>query len=237
MMPTNQPPSPPHRIVVLACRVFQNWLEHLFPEGLASEITFFDYGLHAIPKNLRQTLQSAIDAIEQPSLVVFGYGLCGNGLDNLQAGKHTLLVPRTDDCIAIILGSYAAYRREFDHEPATYYLSKGWLESASNPLREYQKYLGKYGPEQAEFLMDYQYHNYRRLALIVQNLQDLETYRLEAREVAEYCQRWGMRYEEIIGTDEMLRRLVETAAALDKAGEDFLVIPPGGMIQQSQFLR
>ena len=236
-MPSNPLPIPHHHIVVLACRVFQNWLEHLLPEGLASEVTFFDYGLHAIPKNLRQTLQSVLDSIEQPSLVVFGYGLCGNGLDNLQAGNHTLLVPRTDDCIAIILGSYGAYRREFDHEPATYYLSKGWLESASNPLREYQKYKEKYGQEQAEFLMDYQYHNYRRLALIVQNLQDLETYRPAAQEVAEYCQRWGMHYEEIIGTDEMLRRLVETAAALDKAGEDFLVIPPGGTVQQSQFLR
>lgn len=236
-MPVQPPPQPPQRVVVLACRVFQNWLEHLFPDGLASEFTFFDYGLHAIPKNLQRTLQSALDSIEQPSLVVFGYGLCGNGLDNLHAGKHTLLVPRTDDCIAIILGSYEAYRREFDREPATYYLSKGWLESASNPLQEYQKYRDKYGPEQAEFLMDYQYHNYRRLALIVQNLQDLDAYRPAAQEVAEYCQRWGMRYEEIIGTDGMLRRLVEVAAALDKAGDDFLVIPPGGTIQQSQFLR
>jgi hypothetical protein len=230
-------PPPNHRVVVLACRVFQNWLEHLVPEGLANEITFFDYGLHAIPKNLRQTLQSAIDSIEQPSLIVLGYGLCGNGLDNLQAGKHTLLIPRTDDCIAIILGSYQAYRREFDGQPATYYLSKGWLESASNPLREYQKYVEKYGQEQAEYLMDYQYHNYQRLALIVQNLRDLEMCRPAAQEVADYCQRWGMRYEEIIGTDDMLQRLVEIAAALDKAGDDFLVIPPGGMIQQSQFLR
>jgi hypothetical protein len=232
----SSPPTPPP-VVVLACRVFQNWLEHLLPEGLGNKITFFDYGLHAIPKNLRQTLQTAIDSIEQTSLIVLGYGLCGNGLDNLQAGKHTLLVPRTDDCIAIILGSYQAYRREFDQEPATYYLSKGWLESASNPLREYQKYLEKYGQEQAEFLMDYQYHNYRRLALIVQNLQDLEIYRPAAQEVADYCQRWGMRYEEIIGTDDMLRRLVEVAAGLAQTGDDFLVIPPGGILKQSQFLR
>ncbi len=230
-------PPTPQRVVVLACRVFQNWLEHLLPEGLASEITFFDYGLHAIPKNLRQTLQAAIDSIDQPSLIVFGYGLCGNGLDNLQAGKHTLVVPRADDCIAIILGSYQAYRREFEREPATYYISKGWLEGGSTPLLEYQKYLEKYGQEQADWLMDYQYHNYRRLALIVQNLHDLERYRPAAQEVADYCQRWGMRYEELLGTDDMLRRLVEIAAGLAQAGEDFLVIPPGGVLKQSQFLR
>ena len=99
-------------IVILACRVFQHWLEELLPEHWNAQVSFFDYGLHAVPKNLRQTLQQAIDFVEQPSLIVLGYGLCGKGLDQLEAGKHFLLIPRTDDCIAILLGSYQAYRRE-----------------------------------------------------------------------------------------------------------------------------
>jgi len=48
-------------------------------------------------------------------------------LDKINAGKHFLLIPRTDDCIAILLGSYQAYRREMDREPGTYYLSNGQL--------------------------------------------------------------------------------------------------------------
>jgi len=117
------------------------------PDGLSSSITFFDYGLHAVPKKLRQTIQDAIDNIEQPSLVVLGYGLCGNGLDNIKAGKHFLLIPRTDDCIAILLGSYQAYQREMEKEPGTYYLSKGWLEAGTNPLEESRANEKKYGAE------------------------------------------------------------------------------------------
>jgi hypothetical protein len=229
--PTNIP------VVVLACRVFQNWLEHLLPAGLTDNITFFDYALHRVPKNLRKTLQVAIDSIEQPSLIVLGYGLCGNGLNDIQAGKHTLVIPRTDDCIAIILGSYQTYRTEFDKAPATYYLSKGWLEGGSTPLQEHQELIEKYGEKKADWLMDYQYHNYKRLALIVQDAQDLETYRPAALEVARYCERWGLRYEEIVGTDAMLRRLIEIAAALAQAGDDFLVVPPGGVLTQAQFFR
>ena len=224
-------------VVILACRVFQNWLEHLLPEGFDEDITFFDYALHQVPKKLRQTIQDSINSIEQPSLIVLGYGLCGNGLHEIQAGRHTLLIPRTDDCIAIILGSYQAYRREFDNEPATYYLSKGWLEGGSTPLVEHREYVEKYGEKKAEWLMDYQYHNYKRLALIVQNAQDLETYRPAAQEVARYCERWGLRYDELVGTDVMLRRLIEIAASLDRADDDFLVVPPGGALTQSQFLR
>jgi hypothetical protein len=224
-------------IVFMACRVFQNLLEYLIPVDLADQITFFDYALHRVPRNLRRTIQSAIDSIEQPSLIVLGYGLCGNGLHEIQAGTHTLLIPRTDDCIAILLGSYQAYRREFDNEPATYYLSKGWLEGGSTPLMEYQENIEKYGEKKAAWLMDYQYHNYKRLALIVQDLQELEKYRPAAAEVAKYCERWGLRYEEIIGTDVMLRKLIEIAAGLAQAGDEFLVVPPGGTLTQGQFLR
>lgn len=234
MEPLATPNTP---VVVLACRVFQNWLELLLPEELTKDITFFDYALHRVPKNLRKTLQDAIDNIEQPSLIVLGYGLCGNGLHEIQAGKHTLLIPRTDDCIAIILGSYQAYRREFDKEPATYYLSKGWLEGGSTPLQEHQDLIEKYGQKKADWLMDYQYHNYKRLALIVQNTQEVETYRPAAKEVARYCERWGLRYEELVGTDALLRRLFEIAVSLDQVDDDFLVIPPGGVLTQDQFFR
>lgn len=224
-------------IVILACRVFQHWLEELLPEHWDSQITFFDYGLHAVPKNLRQTLQQAIAAIEQPSLIVLAYGLCGNGLDQLNAGKHFLLIPRTDDCIAILLGSYRAYRREMEREPGTYYLSKGWLEAGTNPLAESQKYEKKYGSETTAYLMDTQYGNYRRLALVARDEQELATYRPQAQAVAEYCSRWGMRYEELPGSEDYLRRLLENAATLEPVGEDFLLIPPGGKLTQAQFIR
>ena len=168
---------------------------------------------------------------------MLGYGLCGNGLDKIQAGKHFLLIPRTDDCIAILLGSYQAYRREMNRESGTYYLSKGWLEAGTNPLQEYNKYEGKYGPEQAAWLMDTQYHNYRRLMLVARDTPELETYRPQAQEVAEYCARWGMRYEETIGSDDYLEQLVAFAIRREQAGEEFLLIPPGGILKQDQFIR
>lgn len=224
-------------IVILACRVFQHWLEELLPEHWNAQVSFFDYGLHAVPKNLRQTLQQAIDFVEQPSLIVLGYGLCGKGLDQLEAGKHFLLIPRTDDCIAILLGSYQAYRREMEREPGTYYLSKGWLEAGTNPLAESQKYEKKYGAETAAYLMDTQYRHYRRLALVARDEQELATYRPQAQAVADYCTRWGMRYEELPGSDSYLRRLLEIATILESVGDDFLLVPPGGKLTQSQFMR
>ena len=137
-------------------------------------------------------------------------------MDGINAGKHSLLIPRTDDCIAILLGSYQAYLREMNAEPGTYYLSKGWLEAGTNPLAESRKYEKKYGAETTTFLMDTQYHHYRRLMMVARNEQEMETYRPQAQEVAAYCARWGMRYEEILGTDDYLQRLVEIAIGLEQ---------------------
>ena len=231
-------------VVVIACRVLQDMLERWLPEGLAGQVTFMDYGLHRVPGKMTRTLQAAIDGVEAPSLVVLGYGLCGKGLDGLRAGQHTLLAPRTDDCIAILLGSHRAYMREFQAAPGTYYLTKGWLESGSNPLQEYEEYVPKYGAEKAMWIMDQQYQHYERLALVAHHQADLDKYRPLAQEVARFCARWGMRYEEILGSEDYAQNLVAATVALskgqampDRLGNDFVVISPGGQIQQLVFMR
>jgi len=91
-------------IVILACRVLETLLEpHIRARALPA--TFFEYGYHRTPKKLAPILQAQIDALAEPSIVVLGYGLCGNGIVGLNTRQHTLVVPRTDDCIAMLLGS------------------------------------------------------------------------------------------------------------------------------------
>jgi hypothetical protein len=231
-------------VVVVACKVLQDVLERLLPADLAQNVSFMDYGLHRVPGKMAGTLQEVIDGIEEPSLVMLGYGLCGNGLKGIKAGPHTLLVPRSDDCIALLLGSYRAYMREFQAVPGTYYLTKGWLESGSNPLQEYEEYVPRYGEKEAMWIMDQQYQHYERLVLVARNEADLERYRPQAQAVARFCERWGMRYEEILGSDQYVERLVEAAATLgnghqppDWLNTDFVVILPGGEIRQDMFMR
>lgn len=224
-------------VVVIACQVFQNMLETMLPANLADQITFLDYGLHVFPKKLAVSVQNAIDSVAVPSLIVLGYGLCGNGLRGIKAGPHTLLIPRTDDCIAILLGSYAAYRREFTGNPGTYWLSKGWLESGTNPLAEYHKNVAQFGPETADWVMDQQYQHYQRLALVAHTQADLDAYRPQAQQVADYCRRWQMNYAEVLGSDSYVRRLIDIAANLHLADDDFVVIPPGGELKQDHFVR
>jgi hypothetical protein len=217
-------------IVFIACRVFETMLARRIPSDLRDRVTFLDYGLHARPKQLRATLQTAIDSITGPSLIVLAYGMCGNGLKGIQSGIHTLLMPKTEDCIAIFLGSDEAYRAEFNSHPGTYYLTGGWLEAGSDPLKEYEKAVKKFGQETADWVMDQQYRHYNRIALVGHSEEDLLTYRERAVQVAEYCKRWGMNYEEISGSAHYIQRLVQVATDPSMLDDTFRLIPPGGDI-------
>ncbi len=224
-------------VVILACRVLQDVFETLVPEDHAPQMRFMDYGLHRVPDRMTQVLQAELDQIKQPSLVVLGYGLCGNGLDGIHAGPHTLLIPRADDCIALLLGSYEAYRREFQSVPGTYYLSKGWLESGSHPLKAYEEIKVKYGEEEARWIMNAQYQHYERLCLVAHSAADLSKYRSQAQEIARFCEQWDFRYEEILGSDAYVRQLLDVATDLSKADGNFVVVPPGGTVTQRLFRR
>ena len=83
--------------------------------------------------------------------------------------------------------------------------------------------------------MDQQYKNYERLVLVAHSQSDLEKYRPQALEVAHYCEQWNMRYEEILGSDRYVRRLIEVIDDPDKDDAEFIVVPAGGQIRQELF--
>jgi hypothetical protein len=199
------------------------------------DFRYMDYGLHSVPKKLAEAVQDEIDSIDEPSLIVMGYGLCGNGLHEINAGKHKLVIPKADDCIAIFMGSREKYQEQFTSNPGTYYLTKGWLEVGADPMSEYEQYLEKYGEEKTKYMMDLQYRHYKRLVFVAYSSDDFIEYGPRAREVAAFCQRWEMEYEEYLGNDEFLIKIGNTLENNDPIPPEFVVVQPGEMSRQDMF--
>ena len=151
----------PRPTVVIACRVMQELLGKMLPDDIP--VTYLEIILHNTPKKLAAALQHEIDAVPQPSTIIVGYGLCGNGLVGVRSGAHTLVIPRTHDCVAIFLGSHQRYVQRFFANPNTYYLTRGWLEAKDEPLQAYLDYLRDYDEETADYLVEMKYRHYRKL--------------------------------------------------------------------------
>jgi hypothetical protein len=226
--------------LIIACAVLRDVLRAPGTDP-ATPVILMDYGLHLTPLKMRAAIQAHIDALDTPHRVLLGYGLCGNGLAGLQSRQHTLVIPRVDDCISLFLGSRAAYLQAFQAEPATYYLTPGWLECGGEPWSAYQECSAKYGPDKAAWIADAMYRNYRRLCFLAFTPEEQEKYRPRALQVAEFCrQRWGWRYEERIGSDALIRRLRHFAGGGAEDPPDgtkeLLIIPPGQEVRQESFM-
>jgi hypothetical protein len=214
---------------LIACEVFRDEFEAVCPPDLPR--TYLAQGLHRTPGKMPETIQQVVDGLSADAeLVILGYGLCSNGVVGVSARQARLVMPKVHDCIALLLGSVARYEAEVNACAGTYYITPGWAKYGTTTFSAYQnEYLPKYGEEDARYIAEECLKHYKRVALINHGAGDMEAGRAHAREFAET---FGMRYEEIPGDLDYLRRLI--SGPWD--GPDFLTIPPGTAIDQAPFL-
>lgn len=228
--------------VVVSCSVLEDLLGKRLPENVPA--VWLDIMLHNSPKKLAEALQARIDAIAEPSTVIVGYGLCGNGLVGVKSGPHTLVIPRTHDCVAIFLGSHQRYVQRFFASPNTYYLTKGWIDARDEPLADYHDYVEQFDEETADYLFEMKYKHYRKICLVGFSQEELDAYRGRAQAVAEFMDRrfGGVVCEETLGSTALIEALVRMPPRLGevdgtRTDEEFVVIGPGGEITMDSFLR
>ena len=176
--------------------------------------------LHISPERLKEALRAAVADADKPgATIVLGYGMCSNAVLGLKTEHATLVVPRVDDCIAMMLGSNEAFAAESAKACGTYYVAKAYLEECDTIFSEHEKLIEKRGLERAEKMMRLLLKHYTRVVLIDTGRYDLEPYRAR---VAEFAERFDLAVEDVPGTTRILDALVEGGW-----GDDFVVAPPG----------
>ena len=213
---------------IIACKTLEEEILAYKPSDI--EAMFIESGYHRYPDQLRELLQNYIDTIDDADVLILGYGLCSNGVSDLDSKDKILVIPRFHDCIGILLGSRKRYDEEFKKEPGTYYLSKGWIDELREPYSEYKEYVDKYGEEMAKWSIEMQYKNYKRLVFISsENLGYQQEYEDYAKKVADFL---GVKFEVMREKSTVFENL-----RLDelKGNTDFLVVMPGERVDFNKF--
>jgi hypothetical protein len=198
-------------------------------------------GLHNEPPDLRAKLQQAIDATGPGyDAIVMAYGLCGQATAGLEARAIPLVVPRAHDCITLFLGSRERYQYQFATFPGTYWYAQDYVErndgsggslamgsgSEADIKAEYDKYVAKYGKDNADYLMEvmggWKAH-YKRAAYIDMGVGDGSAVAEQAQ--AEAVRR-GWTFDRVPGDVILIRRLIN-----GDWDHDFLVVQPNQRIK------
>ena len=164
------------RAVIIACKTIADELNLAIQHaGVDYPVIWVESGLHNYPKKLKDRLQDELDSLAGIDKVLLAFGFCGNAVLGLKTGNFTMVIPRVDDCISLLVGSEKR-RREISSAAGTYFLTKGWVDNERNIWLEYKETVEKYGEDRANRLYKTILNHYRHLGIIVTGAYDLQKF-------------------------------------------------------------
>ena len=194
-------------------------------------------GLHDTPDKLRDSLKTAVEdasklvmrhhSNDKADYIILGYGLCSRGVVGVRSYDIPLVVPKTDDCIGVFLGSQERYLKNFNEFSGIYWFNPGWVENAYTPSSENfdekrKAYMEQFEDEDTvDYLMEQEYlwvKNYNYGIYINSSIYDDEDCKNKAKKDIEGL---GWEYKELSGSSQMLQSLVDGSFT-----DDFLIVPP-----------
>jgi len=215
------------KVKFIVCEILYDEIKEKLPSGW--DVIKYEKRLHEKSDTLRETLQKEIDISQDYDVIILGYALCGKSVEGLISPDTYLIIPKCDDCIALLLGSVEEYKKQFSKEPGTYYLTRGYIGETDNPIiGGFAEIRDKYDEATWKWIIKEMLKNYKRLAYINTGNYEPGQWRKLAMEEAI---KLDLAFEEIEGTNKYFEKLLNS-----DWDDDFLIIEPGSKIKLEMFM-
>ncbi len=189
-------------VKIISCKTIEPELRCAMEQvGCCYEVMLLESGLHNVPKKLNEKLQELLNQCDGCDTVLLAMSFCGNSVVGLKTGSFQLVIPRSDDCITLLMGSV---RERMQHK-ATYFLTEGWLAGERNLWREYEDCLKKYGEKRGKRIFAVMLEHYRYLALVNTGCETRQNLEAEVKAIAEELE---LAFIQIPGTLDHLKQLL-----------------------------
>jgi hypothetical protein len=213
--------------VVLACRTVAHELTSAIETtGASYPVCWVDSEFHNRPEKLREEIQSKIDGLWNANTIILAFGLCGNGLIGLHSEKARLILPRTEDCISLLLGSQER-RAMLTQEAPRFFFTKGWLESEGSIAHEYEYCVRRFGLQRGLKIMRMMLKGYRYFSFIETGGYDSAPYIAKTEKLA---RKLGLAHQVIVGSSRFFEKLL-----LGPWDHEFIVVQPGCLTEFGDF--
>ena len=213
--------------IILSCPTLKRELQTAIESHAAEAAVYFlPRHLHNDPKELSRYLQDMIDSFYNVQRIVVCASRCGGGTANLRATSAELVLPRTRDCLDILLSedSLDSIQRNI----RGIYFTASWMEFSKESEIDLGKLTAKMGREAAEEYLRRLYKSFNEFYIIDTGCYDVQ-------EVKDYI---APLVEILNGTITVLRGgfKILHKIAVGIFDEDFVTIPQGGTVPEDAFL-
>ena len=210
------------KTVILACPTLKGELQTILSEEASEAVVYFlPRGLHSDPKELHSYVQNMIDSFWNVDRIV------GGGTAGLRATTAELVVPRTRDCLDILLSDDSLSSLERDISGV--YFTESWMEYSRESEIDLDRLIGKMGKEPAEDFLRNLYKTCNKFYIIDTGCYDV-------KKVDDYV---APLVKVLSGTVTMLKGKcgILRKIAGERFDEDFVVVPKGSEIPAGVFLK
>ena len=155
---------------IYSCITLQKELENTIKKtGFAGRVHYLDVALHSDPQKMHATLQGIIDKNTEAEEIIICVSGCGKATCDLKATTCQIAVPRTMDCIDVLLTGSGIKRPD-----GAIFITKSWMNFMKNSAIDYAKLVKERGQAEAEAFLKQLYKGFTDFYIIDTGTYDLE---------------------------------------------------------------
>ena len=214
--------------LILACPTLRYELEKSLQEqNTEAKVEYLPQRLHSEPEKMHEFLQSKLDSLQNVDRVVMCVSSCGGSTAGLLASTVEIVVPRTRDCLDILLSRSSLDKLERDLGGV--YFTKGWMDYSKQTDIDMDRLTEKLGKEEAEAYLYDLYRTCNSFYIIDTGCYDVE----EVREYASPLVKLVNGTLAVVNGEYGILQKV----AKKHFDEDFMVVPRGETVNADGFLK
>ncbi len=134
--------------VIIACRTLEREIQAAMKEtGNSCLVYYLPLKYHVAPKEMAVELQRIIDSLSNVDEVLVCVSGCGGSTKDLKATTADIIIPKTRDCIDILLSDQEG---KIVRDKNGIFFTDNWLEFFKESPMAFEKLVKEYGKEEAK---------------------------------------------------------------------------------------
>lgn len=204
--------------VVISCRTLEREIQAAMKETGSSYLVYFlPSRLHTAPQEMAVELQKIIDGLENVDQVLLCVSGCGGSTKDLKATTADIIIPKTRDCIDILLTKTTT--GEIDRDKNGIFFTDNWLDFFQKSPMAFDKLVKELGREKAVERFRQIYKGFEHFYIVDTGAYDIEPVKAHLKPLIEIL---GGELTIVKGRYEVLRKMFA-----GKIDDDFRVIRKG----------